>query len=226
MILPGSVFLSEARIYSYHLYFYYYCYLNDKTIFQRRFYSGLADRYLGPFEVIAVVGTHRQAYKLKLPPTYRIHPVFHVSILEPYHPRTNGSEETPAPIDIEGESGEFWEVEAILAHRDKNKSIGREYYVRWKGFVPTEDSWEPAKSFYDQTMVAEYKRTAGDQAERPQESHKRPRTTTRGIKPCCSVASTRLSIGTLGSTNAVFLSVSIFKTRDIALVSTILFRRY
>ena len=46
----------------------------------------------------------------------------------------------PAPIDIEGESGEFWEVETILAHRDKNKNIGREYYVRWKGFAPTEDS--------------------------------------------------------------------------------------
>ena len=46
----------------------------------------------------------------------------------------------PALIDIKGESREFWEVETILAHRDKNKNIRREYYVRWKGFAPTKDS--------------------------------------------------------------------------------------
>jgi hypothetical protein len=106
--------------------------LSTTNIRQLRPSKKLADRYLGLFEVVAVIGTHGQAYKLRLPPTYRIHPVFHVSVLEPYHPRRNASEETPAPIDIEGESGEFWEVETILAHRDKNKSIGREYYVRWK----------------------------------------------------------------------------------------------
>ena len=114
--------------------------LLTRNIRQLRPSKKLADRYLRPFEVVAVIGTHGQAYKLKLPLTYRIHPVFHVSILEPYHPRTNVSDEMPASIDIVGESGEFWEVETILAHRDKNKSIGREYYVRWKGFAPTEDS--------------------------------------------------------------------------------------
>jgi hypothetical protein len=111
-----------------------------KNICQLRPSKKLTDCYLGPFEVVAVISTHGQAYKLKLPMTYRIHLVFHVLVLEPYHPQTNASKETPAPIDIEGESGEFWEVETILAHRDKNKSIRREYYVRWKGFAPTEDS--------------------------------------------------------------------------------------
>ena len=36
--------------------------------------------------------------------------------------------------------------------------------------------------------------------------------TTGGIKPCFKVASTKLSIGTLGSTRAVLFDVSIFKT--------------
>jgi hypothetical protein len=150
--------------------------LSAKNIRQLRPSKKLADRYLRPFEVVAVISTHGQAYKLKLPLTYRIHPVFHVLMLEPYHPRTNASEESPALIDIEGENGEFWEVETILAHRDKSKSIGREYYVWWKGFAPTEDSWEPAKSFYDQTMVAEYKRTASEQTRTPRRPRKRPRT--------------------------------------------------
>lgn len=40
----------------------------------------LEHKYLGPFEILEAV--ERQAYKLKLPAKWRIHPVFHVSFLE------------------------------------------------------------------------------------------------------------------------------------------------
>src|SRR3979490_3096759 len=47
----------------------------------------LAEKYLGPFQVIARAGSH--SYTLRLPDTMRaVHPVFHVSMLKPATPNT------------------------------------------------------------------------------------------------------------------------------------------
>ena len=55
--------------------------LSSKNI---RFRSGkLTLLFIGPFQITRIVGS--QVYELKLPPLYsRIHPTFHVSLLEPY----------------------------------------------------------------------------------------------------------------------------------------------
>ena len=42
----------------------------------------LLPKWIGPFEVVQVVGP--VAYKLKMNPGWRVHPVFHVSLLELY----------------------------------------------------------------------------------------------------------------------------------------------
>jgi hypothetical protein len=39
-------------------------------------------KFVGPFKILQAVSTH--AYKLELPTTWFIHPVFHVSLLKPY----------------------------------------------------------------------------------------------------------------------------------------------
>ena len=44
---------------------------------------GLVRRYEGPFLIIEKVG--KAAYRLELPPKLKIHIVFHVSMLKPFH---------------------------------------------------------------------------------------------------------------------------------------------
>jgi hypothetical protein len=54
-------------------------YLNLKHIKKSR---KLLPKWIGPFEVVQMVGP--VAYKLRMNPGWRVHPVFHVLILEPY----------------------------------------------------------------------------------------------------------------------------------------------
>jgi hypothetical protein len=53
----------------------------------------LLPKWIGPFEVVQVVGP--VAYELKMKPGWRIHPVFHVSLLKPY--RESGRMQPPPP---------------------------------------------------------------------------------------------------------------------------------
>ena len=99
----------------------------------------LAMKRQGPFEITEVLGP--LTYRLQLPSQWKIHPVFHATLLTPYCENdTHGPNYTLPPPDlIEGE--EEYEVEAIKAHK---RSRGRmTYHVKWKGYPDAESSWEP-----------------------------------------------------------------------------------
>jgi hypothetical protein len=73
----------------------------------------LLPKWIGPFEVVQVVGP--VAYlKLRMNPGWRVHPVFHVSLLEPY--KEDGPLQPPPP-PVEMEGALEYEVESILEHR-------------------------------------------------------------------------------------------------------------
>jgi hypothetical protein len=71
----------------------------------------LLPKWIGPFEVVQVV--RPVAYKLKVNPGWHVHPVFYVSLLEPY--REDGRVQ-PLPPPIEMEGALEYEVKSILEH--------------------------------------------------------------------------------------------------------------
>jgi RNase H-like domain found in reverse transcriptase/Integrase zinc binding domain/Chromo (CHRromatin Organisation MOdifier) domain len=98
----------------------------------------LAERRSGPFKVLAKVGTH--AYRLELPPQWKnVHPVFHVSKLDPYHedPKDPNHPEPPPDV-IEGEPE--WEVEKILDAKFAGQRL--KFLVKWFGWPDSENTWQ------------------------------------------------------------------------------------
>lgn len=61
----------------------------------------LSPRYIGPFTIQRQI--NEVTYQLQLPPRYRIHPTFHVSLLKPFSPSTpepHEPDESPPPPEI------------------------------------------------------------------------------------------------------------------------------
>ena len=85
------------------------------------------------------------AYQLKLPTIYKLHPVFHVSQLEPKRvsERFPRKEEVALPPvkSIQNGDSDIWEIEKILGERKRYRR--KEYLVKWMGYGSEENSWIP-----------------------------------------------------------------------------------
>jgi hypothetical protein len=110
-------------------------YLNADHIVTGRPKKSLDWKRLGPFTITKKISP--TAYKLRLPSSWRMHPVFHISKLrrtkEDYFSR-------PIPKVTLNVRGENWAPEKILASRNKNDRT--EYLVRWKDQATSRDTWE------------------------------------------------------------------------------------
>ena len=100
----------------------------------------LCPAWLGPFKPVRPVGS--QAFQLELPPSMKIHDVFHVSLLRPYKCRPGQA--VPAPVTYDGGDAEY-EIECVLSHRNSGRTL--QYLVKWSGYSEEHNSWEPASSF-------------------------------------------------------------------------------
>lgn len=110
----------------------------------------------GPFEIQDVLGP--LTYRLKLPRTWKIHPVFHAALLSPYKQTfVHGPAwAEPPPEEIQGEKE--WEPEAILRHK-KVRGGHYHYLVKWKEYSTAENSWEPERNLrHSKQLLNAYKR--------------------------------------------------------------------
>jgi hypothetical protein len=106
--------------------------------------------FVGPFPIVKRIGS--LAYQLELPVALkRLHNVFHVSLLRPYHTPPERQPTAPMPLLLD-EEGDWYEVEDVLAHRTtKGRHPKLQYLIKWKGFGADHNEWRNER---DLTEVA------------------------------------------------------------------------
>jgi len=76
----------------------------------------------------------------------KIHPVFHNSLLKPYHEtKEHGPNyKKPTPEIVNDEEGHY-EIEDILMAQPTCNRKSTQYLIKWKGYPASENSWLPEK---------------------------------------------------------------------------------
>jgi hypothetical protein len=118
-----------------------YVWLDARNIRTLRPQKKLDWKNLGPYQITEVISPY--AYKLDLPRSIRIYPVFNVNLLHPAatDPVPGQRQDAQPPIEVEGL--EEWAVEEILDSRWERRGRGGpqlRYTVQWAGYeAPTEE---------------------------------------------------------------------------------------
>ncbi|KAL0152330.1 hypothetical protein M9458_052053 [Cirrhinus mrigala] len=143
--IPGPTFTPGQKVW-----------LSTRDIRLRLPSKKLSPRFIGPFTILEQVNP--VTYKLQLPPQYRIHPTFHVSLLkschEPLLPSTEPGQEEEIPPPLVLEEGSIYSVKEILQSRHRGGRL--EYLVDWEGYGPEERSWVPRDDILDPTLILEF----------------------------------------------------------------------
>ena len=96
-------------------------------------------RQLGPFRIQEQINP--VAYRLELPASMKIHPIFHVSLLEVYKGSTISRRLQPLPLVVEIDNHNEYEVEEVLDLRRRRGKL--QYLIHWRGFDINERTWKP-----------------------------------------------------------------------------------
>jgi hypothetical protein len=99
----------------------------------------LAPKHHRPFLIKKVLSPI--TYQLTLPPTWKIHDVFHVDLLTPYiETDFHSPNYTRPPPDLINEEEEY-EVEQVLSSRRHGRGRKVQYLVKWKGYPDSDNEW-------------------------------------------------------------------------------------
>ncbi|XP_070029819.1 uncharacterized protein [Nicotiana sylvestris] len=115
-----------------------------RYLFTRVHDPRLLKKYIGPLSIERRIG--KVAYRVDTPAWWKIHPVFHVSLLKPFWEDTEDPSRSQLTIpSIRGpnSTGET-RVEAILDDRaiHASRKDHQEFLVKWQGCDAEENTWE------------------------------------------------------------------------------------
>ncbi|GJX45785.1 ty3-gypsy retrotransposon protein [Tanacetum coccineum] len=111
----------------------------------KRHSNKLAKKFYGPYEVVERIG--KVAYRLALPETSKIHPVFHVSLLKLF---TGNESAKVTELPEEFKDGHPMEQPEVVCDSRVVLSNGRpvrQVLVQWAGRSPEEATWECLTDF-------------------------------------------------------------------------------
>ncbi len=113
----------------------------------------LSPRYTGPFTILRQI--NEVTFQLQLPEQYRVHPVFHVSLLKPFSPSAPDPNEpaVPPPPEVLAEPT-IYRVRNIMDSRRRGGHL--EYFIDWEGYGPEERSWVARDNVLDPSLLAEF----------------------------------------------------------------------
>jgi hypothetical protein len=114
-------------------------FLNRKNIRTTRPARKLDDKFFGPFKITDRIND--VSFRLSLPSSLKIHPVFHVSLFKPKNPDRLDMPQPPPPEPITVDDDLEYEVEAILDSKRFRRTV--KYLVHWKGYDLHDRTWEP-----------------------------------------------------------------------------------
>ncbi|KAK3526549.1 hypothetical protein QTP70_030771, partial [Hemibagrus guttatus] len=120
----------------------------------------LSPRFTDLFTILRQINP--VTYKLQLPPEYRIHPTFHVSLLKPHHPSVfpstePGGDVAEPPLPLLLDDGAAYGVKEILDSQRRGGQL--EYLVDWEGYGPEERSWIPRDDILDPNLLETFHST-------------------------------------------------------------------
>ena len=122
----------------------------------------LAARRHGPFPVKQVLSP--VTYKLSLPSTWNIHPVFHTDLLTPYRATPFHGENYQHPPAELVQGQEEYEVKAVLDKRHYGRKKKRQYLVKWKGYLDSNNEWVDHVDMHAPEAIKEYEETRKDKS--------------------------------------------------------------
>lgn len=113
-------------------------------------YQKLASKFYGPNQIEEKIGM--VAYKLKLPQGFRIHPVFHVSLLKKKLGETIATSTELPPMAEDSDL--IMEAEANIGHPldKKGSKFVEESLIKWKRLPLDDATWENTQEVNDKFL--------------------------------------------------------------------------